>query len=106
MNISLPQWLVGLRSISQQLGQISTQLQQLTKGQQQIMAATDDLKAGQAAIDKAVADTAAFLKNLAGQVSGGVSASDAETIAADLNAQAAALEAAIAPTGGTSTTTT
>jgi molybdopterin biosynthesis enzyme len=62
-----------------------------------LMSATDDLKAGQAAIDKAVADVIAFLKNLAGQISGGVSATDAEAIATDLNSQAAALEAAIAP---------
>lgn len=61
------------------------------------MSATDDLKAGQAAIDKAVSDTATYLKNLAGTITGGVSAADAETIAADLNTQAAALEAAIAP---------
>lgn len=58
-----------------------------------IMSATDDLKAGQAAIQKAVLDVVAALKNIAA----GVSESDAETIASDLNAQAAALEAAIAP---------
>ena len=61
------------------------------------MSATSDLQAGQAAIDKAVADTAAKLKDLAVQIAGGVTAADAETIATDLNAQAAALEAAIAP---------
>ena len=61
------------------------------------MAATDDLKAGQAAIDKAVGDVVAYLKSLAGTISGGVTAADAEAIAADLNTQAAALEAAIAP---------
>lgn len=61
------------------------------------MAAIDDLKAGQAAIDKAVTDTAAFLKNLAGQLAGGISAADAETIAADLQTQAAALEALVTP---------
>jgi len=65
------------------------------------MAALDDLKAGQAAIDKAVADTAAYLKNLATTITGGVSATDAEAIAADLNTQAAALEAAIAPPAST-----
>lgn len=67
------------------------------------MSATDDLKAGQAAIDKAVGDVATYLKNLANQVSGGVSAADAETIAADLQTQAANLEAAIAPPATTAT---
>lgn len=59
------------------------------------MAALDDLKAGQAAIDKAVVDVAAYLKALAGTLVGGVSATDAEAIASDLTAQAAALEALI-----------
>ena len=61
------------------------------------MSATDDLKAGQASIDKAVSDVVAYLKTLAGTITGGVSADDAAAITADLNAQAAALEAAIAP---------
>jgi hypothetical protein len=67
------------------------------RGQKKIMSATDDLKAGQAALDNAVADVVTYLKNLAGTISGGVSAEDAAAITADLNAQAAALEAAIAP---------
>lgn len=71
--------------------------QQILKNQERIMSAADDLKAGQAAIDKAVSDTAAYLKTLAGTIAGGVSATDAEAIATDLNAQAAALEAVIAP---------
>lgn len=61
------------------------------------MSALDDLKAGQTALDKAVGDVVTYLKNLAAQVSGGVSAADAEAVAADITAQAAALEAAIAP---------
>lgn len=69
----------------------------LEKETRKLMSATDDLKAAQAALDKAVADTAAFLKTVAGQIAGGVSAADAEAIAADMNAQAASLEAAIAP---------
>lgn len=69
----------------------------IIRGQYKIMAATDDLKAGQAAIDKAVGDVVAYLKTLATTISGGVSATDAESIASDLNTQAAALEAAITP---------
>lgn len=38
---------------------------ELLRGQKEIMAAINDLKAGQAAIDKAVSDTAAYLKTLA-----------------------------------------
>ena len=75
-------------------------LRRLGKAEKEIailMAALDDLKAGQAAIDKAVGDVVAFLKTLAGQIAGGVTAAEAEAVAADLNAQAAALEAAIAP---------
>lgn len=72
-------------------------LRLILKGLEKIMAATDDLKAGQAAIDKAVGDVATYLKNLATTMAGGVSAEDAEAVAADLNTQAAALEAAITP---------
>lgn len=54
------------------------------------MAATDDLKAAQARLDKAVTDITAFVKAQAG-----VSAADAEAVVTDLNAQAANLESLI-----------
>lgn len=72
----------------------------LLKGQRIIMAALDDIKAGEAAIDKGIVDVAAALKALADQVSGfkdGVSAADAEQVASDLTAKAAQLEALAAP---------
>lgn len=59
--------------------------------------ATSTLKAAQGNLDKAVGDVAAYLKTLAGTIASGVTAEDAAAIATDLNAQAAALEAAIAP---------
>lgn len=62
-----------------------------------IMAAIDDLKAADAAVAKAVGDVAAYLKTLAGTITGGVTAADAEAIASSLNAQAAALEALVPP---------
>jgi hypothetical protein len=70
-------------------------LREILKGQSEIMAALDDVKAGEAEIDKGISDIAAYLKTLAGTVTGGISAADAETIAADLNAKAAALEALV-----------
>lgn len=70
-------------------------IQKLLKGQNLIMAALDDLKAGEAAIDKGISDVAAYLKTLAGTVAGGVSAADAETISTDLTAKAAMLEALV-----------
>jgi hypothetical protein len=92
-----------IQTICRRLGYESDLREIVTIGTQilgevrQLMAAIDDLKAGQAAIDKAVLDVVAFLKNLATTVSDGVSKADAETVAADLIGQAAALEAAIAP---------
>lgn len=75
------------------------QLIQLIERNHQItMAAIDDLKTAQAAIAKGVGDVSAYLKTLAGTITGGVSAADAEAIAADLNAQAAALEALVPAT--------
>lgn len=77
------------------------QLVQLIERNHKItMDALTDLKAAQAAIAKGVQDVSTYLKALAGTITGGVSAADAEAIAADLNAQAAALEALVpaAPT--------
>jgi uncharacterized phage infection (PIP) family protein YhgE len=80
-----------------QLDRIEQELKNLSKGQTKIMAALDDVKAGEAAIDKGISDIAAYLKTLAGNLAGGISATDAETIATELNAKAAALEALVPP---------
>jgi peptidoglycan hydrolase CwlO-like protein len=87
--------------IWQRVDSLQKKNQELERKIELIMAAIDDLKAGQAALDKAVQDTISYLQSLAGSISGGVSAADAETIAADLTAKAAALEAAIAPAPAT-----
>jgi predicted transcriptional regulator len=76
------------------LKEIRRRLENLEREQQKLMSATTDLQAAQATLDKAVQDTITYLQ---ATISGGVSATDAETIVADLNAKAAALEAAIAP---------
>ena len=73
---------------------------------EKVMAAIDDLKAADATLDTTVAAVVSYLGTLATQLTGGVSAEDAETITADINAKAAALNAAITPstsagTGGT-----
>ena len=71
--------------------------------------ATTDLLAGQAALNKAVADAVtalnagvAEIKAIAGQIqnNNGVSPSDAEAVASDLNAQASALETGVAALQG------
>lgn len=74
------------------------------------MAATDDLKAGQAAVDAGVAalgtevsQVVTFIQALAAQLGnavGGVSQSDAEAVSADLNTQATALQNAVAALQG------
>ena len=56
-----------------------------------IMAALDDLMAADQALKDEVAK---FLADLAGQISGGVTAAQAEAVVADINAQVAALQAA------------
>lgn len=76
----------------------TTLLQKIEAQEKKIMAAIDDLKEGQTELTKAVGDVVAFLNNLAGQIlPGGVSAADAEDVANDIKAKAAALEAAITP---------
>lgn len=66
------------------------------KGTVQIMAARDDIKTAEANVIKAVADVIAFLKAAATTVTGGLTEDEGNEAAATFNAQAAALEAAIA----------
>ena len=61
------------------------------------MAVLDDIKTAEAKIDTGIADVAAYLKTLAGEVAEGVAPADAAQIVTDLNAKAAALEALIPP---------
>lgn len=70
----------------------------LERQHEETMSALDDIKAGQAALGKGIQDVSDYLKGLATTIGGGVSAADAEAIASDLNAKAAALEALIPAT--------
>lgn len=65
------------------------------KGEPHIMAALDDVKAAESAIDKAISDVSAYLTKLADQVAGGITADEGEALATELNAKAAALEALV-----------
>lgn len=70
---------------------INRKLDAITRKLGVIMSALSDLQAA----DQSLKDTVAqLLTDLAGQVSGGVSAADAEQIVADLNEQIAALQGA------------
>lgn len=66
----------------------------------QLMSASEDLKAAviaeDATVDGAITAIVTYLKDIAGKVSGGVSAEDAEVLVADLNDHAASLSAATA----------
>lgn len=61
------------------------------------MAAIDDIKTAELAIDKGIADVAAYLKTLATEVADGVAPADAAQLVVDLNAKAVALEALVPP---------
>lgn len=87
----------ALQSIQKTLSEIQQQLKQqgvLIMADNQ---ATTDLKNADLVLGKAITDAVAALQAAAATVSGGVSAADAETVVADLNAKAAALEAAATP---------
>lgn len=72
----------------------------IIKGLEKLVTASDDLKtavtANDATVEGAIAAIVAYLKDIAGQVSGGLSDTDAEALAADLNQHASDLQAATA----------
>lgn len=80
---------------------LQKQLDLIASKEDVIMAALDDLQAADQVLKDEVAAFLADLADLAGQISGGVSAADAEAVVADINAQVAALKAAdpAAPAG-------
>jgi len=80
---------------------LSKRISKLEKEMNTVMSALDDLKAGQAAIDKAVQDAVVAIKALADKIASfgdAVTAADAEAVATDLNTVATNLEAAVNPT--------
>jgi hypothetical protein len=92
----------ALYTAVQRLNELHCTPTEFTKGDPKVMSAVADLQSARDKVVKAVADTVAFLKQTATDV---VSGKDAAQVAADLNAQADALEAALipAPAGGAPT---
>lgn len=79
------------------IGVDSDTVKRILEGQKHMGQALDDLKAAQTALTAGVNDAVAALKGAAEKLAGGISADEAEAVADDLKAKAAALEAAVAP---------
>jgi hypothetical protein len=87
---ALPGWREPERETDHLAG-IHRELREINRKQDDIMGALEDLQAANAAEQ---AELTTFLADIAAQISGGVSAADAETVVSAINERVVAMQAA------------